>query len=1152
MRSARLWAIVTLTLAIAGSHFANPNSLQAQEKPAADANPPGKAKPDETAWEKLIYVPFKQLKSVLDNETATVFMPYSQFLKLWQGGAVRPRDPNKPPVNAVITSATYVGKVEKDLVKIDADFTIRVLDKPWAAIPLKLGDVAVGKLTSADGQALLQGTGEGSYSLLLPTIGEHKIRLELVARVRTSPEGRSFELECPATGITSFDLTVPAKDQTVDVTPNLLVNPVEGGDANATRVQANLGATRKITARWHPRTSTAPAMELLTSVDNTLDVRVADGLVHTHATLAFKVLRGSLDQVRISVPAKHRILDVAAPGLKAWKAAEEGGRQVVTLDLLAAVTGAVTIEVHTERPATVEAFDVVGVDDAGAALGIHSLGPVRENGLLILGQAADLQLSVEQQQGLVRVESSEVSEKLRRPESLFYKFYSPKVRLLVLAKPVEPRLLLDHRTQLVFSDDELNITSQLQYTVERAGVFELRFKLPDGVKIDRVDCEQMKEFQVTEPAGDVKEALLVVSLREKTKGAIAVAVVGHVPLGGMADKQQQQRKLPLLEPQDVTRETGTVFVFAPESLEVITDEKGLQAAQPLRPDPNAIPQLPNVRLASAWTFTRRPVEIPVTTLRKPTRLSAAVATSVSVKQDVIEIVSQLTFGVQYAGIDTFRFAVPEAVAASVQIESLDVPLKQKSKADAAEAGWVTWTVVTQREVTGNLPLRVKYDIKIERKEKAPSFTVSVQPLRVLDTPGKTADAPAIKLSSITGEVAVQKDRALSISAQSSKGDTGDDFEAIDVRELTRLPQDGYLAYRYFRQAEKFDQPFALELTATKHEIQPVVETVISHALAEVVLTNDKIVTYRCRYRIKSSERQRLVLHLPESNEPPLEVKVSGKEVELEANTTTKPPSGWKSFYLNVARPTRSDEPFEVLMVFRIPHSALPVGSRGGGALSLKLPRFGEIDASGSAAVAVQQLRAAVWVPKEVSLVGRPEHFTLDRSTQFKLIEGADASVTNTQALNQWFGGEPGGSFAFTPVGHAYQFSNLGGADSVDVSYWRPSFQAWILSGLLVVLAFVLRNTSWENRLALLLLTAFAATLYALTAPDLVLHLVAAGRYGLIVMLAYWFIHAIGRTRAATTSPPSVPTPPSSFTPVAPVIPPLGVFEDGKDKEGTQP
>jgi hypothetical protein len=1155
MRSARPWVGVVVTLAAVSCLLVQ--SIAAQEKPPdASAKAAAKAKADETAWEKLIYVPFKQLKSVLDNEATTVFMPYSQFLNLWQGEAIGPRDPSKPPVNAVITSATYVGKIEKDLARIDADFTIRVLDKPWAAIPLKFGDVAVGKLTSADGQALLQGTGEGTYSLLLPTVGEHKVHLELVARVRTSPEGKNFELECPATGITSFDLTVPAADQTVEVTPNLLVTPVEGGggDVKTTRVQANLGATRKITARWHPRTSTAPAMELLTSVDNTQDVRVADGLVHTHATLAFKVLRGSLDQVRIAVPAKHRILDVTAPGMKSWKSADEAGNQVITLDLLAGVTGSVAVEIHTERPATAEPFDVIGLDESGAATGIHSLGPVRENGLLVLSQAADLQLSIEQQQGLVRVESGEVSERLRRPESLYYKFYSPKVRLLVLAKPVEPRLLVNHRTQLVFGDDELTTTSTVQYTVERAGVFELRFKLPDGLKVDRVDCEQMKEFQVTEPAGENKESLLIVSLREKTQGAIAVTVTGHISFGSVA-ADKQQLKLPLLEPVGATREQGEVLVFAPESLEIITDEKGLQAAQPWRPDPNSVPQLANVRLASAWSFTRRPVEIPVTTYRKPTRLSAAVATSIVVKQDLAEVVSQLVYSVQYAGIDTFRFTVPEAVADSVQIESLDVPLKQKSKADAAENGWVTWTVITQREVTGNLPLRVKYDLKIDRKEKETGFAVSVQPVRVLDTPGKSGDAPAIKLSSITGEVAVQKDRALSISAKSSKGDTGDDFEAIDVRELTRLPQDGYLAYRYFRQPEKFDQPFALELTATKHDIQPVVETVMSHALVEVVLTNDKVVTYRCRYRIKSSERQRIALHLPESNEPPLGVMVAGKEVELEAHTGATPHPGWKSFFLNVARPTRSDEPFEVLMVFRIPHSVVPVGNRGGGQLELKLPRFGDGEIGTASAVAVQQLRAAVWVPKEVSLIGEPPHFTLDQTTRLHLVSGADASVTNTQQLTNWFGAEPGGLFTFTQAGHAYQYSNLGGADSIDVAYWRPNFQAWIISGLLVVLAFVLRNTSWENRLALLLITAFAATLYAMTALDLVLHVIAAARYGLIVMLAYWFIHALGRTRPAMPAPPvgtgtASATPAASLAPMSPVSPPPAASED--KKEGDKP
>ncbi len=324
----------------------------------------------------------------------------------------------------------------------------------------------------------------------------------------------------------------------------------------------------------------------------------------------------------------------------------------------------------------------------------------------------------------------------------------------------------------------------------------------------------------------------------------------------------------------VARENGLIFVYAPESLEVIADEKGVQGAQPTRPDGSVPLQVATSRLASAWSYTRRP-EIPVRTERKPTRLTASVATTINVRQDLTEVTTFVNYLVQFAGIDTFRLAVPEQFAVQVQIESADpagLPLKQKSRADAAEDGWVVWTVVTQREVTGRVPLRVRYDLKPEQNDKIRKITV--EPIRVVDTPGKAADAAPIVPAGISGELTVLKDRSLSVEAQ------GDDFEPIDVRELTLLPQEGNLAYRYFKQPEKLATPFKLELTATQHEIQEVVETVVAQALVEAVLTEDKVVTFRCRYRLKTSERQRLSIELPKDVEI-LDSFVAGKRVELE-------------------------------------------------------------------------------------------------------------------------------------------------------------------------------------------------------------------------------------------------------------------------------
>src|SRR5262249_40284387 len=158
------------------------------------------------------------------------------------------------------------------------------------------------------------------------------------------------------------------------------------------------------------------------------------------------------------------------------------------------------------------------------------------------------------------------------------------------------------------------------------------------------------------------------------------------------------------------------------------------------------------------------------------------------------------------------------------------PIKQKSRGEEAEEGWVVWTVVMQRDVSGQVPIRVRYDLKPEQKEKRAE--ISVEPVRVLETPGKTADAPAIVPAAVSGEILVQKDRALWVSAQ------GDELEPIDVRELTLLPEEGNLAYRYFKQPARVSEPLKLDLSVTRYDIQSVVETVVSQALIEAIVTDD--------------------------------------------------------------------------------------------------------------------------------------------------------------------------------------------------------------------------------------------------------------------------------------------------------------------------
>jgi hypothetical protein len=1092
--------------------------LRAQEAKRADPKPAeAKAAESATKPENLVYLPYKEFSAVLDKKNSTVFLPYSQFLDLWRRARPESKDAAGPLVQSVITQATYTGKIENNLARLEATFKIKVLDKAWGRVPLKFGDAAVGKMTTENDQILLIGTGEGTYDLLLPTVGEHTVKLELVTRVHTSTDGKSFDLEVPLVGISNLDLTIPSPDQTVDVVPHLVSTPVEGG-ANSTKIQANVGSTNKLTARWFPRVSKTPEMELLTSVSNQIHARVADGLVQTEAILTFQVLRGELNQVVVAIPLGHRILDVAVPNLKGWKAANEANRQIITIDLLGTNAKTIPVEIRTERSAAGEILELGGIEEDGKVVGIHAVGAVRESGVIVVSHGPELALSIEQQRGLMRIEAAEVAEGLRGAENFYFKFYNPNFRLGVTAKPVEPRVTVNHGTVLEFTDDELKLISNLDYNVERAGLFELKYTIPEGIKIDSVDCEQKQEFSVT-PDGKI----LTLTLKQKTQSNIRVAVRGHLSFSD--GLQSQQLKLPILEPTNVAREQGTVQVYAPEAIEVVTDEKGLVSVQP---DRTADQQArPNMRLASAWTYNRRPIEIPVSTVRKPTRLTAEIATKLNVNREILEVTSQVAFHVQYAGIDTFRIAVPAAVSDSVQIEPMPgsgaVPIKQKSHAEAQD-GFVTWTINTQREAVGKQIFRVKYDLKLNKQNQ--TAKVTVQPVRVLGVLDKAGMMEQTPVTNLLGEIVVQKDRLWSLVASPN------DLQTIDVRELTLLPPEGALAYRYSQQANE------LVLTATEHEIQEVVQTVISRALVEAVQTYDDTVTFRCRYLMKTSERQRLQLELPAKVQP-LGVMVAGKQVNLERSPASNTKAGSELYYVNVARSGSSDQQFTMTIVYRIDAEKLPT-SEFGGPLKFDLPQLGAT--TNQQAVVVQQLRVAIWVPDQLTLVGTPTLFTPDVQLRFSdALKGRTGATTSTAELESWIGDTGSGLFEFPTAGHAYVYNNLGGAEKLEVYWWRTSWNTWVWSIALLVVALVLRNTSWENKLGVVLIGGFAIVLYALSNAEMAMFIVSCMRYGMQLLALVWIVHLFLQKRPTVARKEYVYEPGKPFP--AAVIPPPGVFDD---------
>jgi hypothetical protein len=1139
--------------------------VAAQDEPTTDGavstpEPPPTAEPAaasdkaDSDWERLIYLPYKNLKDVFGKHGSTVFMPYAEYVKRWQQGN---QSPEKNIVEAVVTESHYTATVDRSLLRIKASLAVQVLGKPWVEVPIQFGNAAVGKLTVEDGkQVLLKGTGNGTYSLLFGQAGEHSVEIELAASIQTSPDGRKVEFSIPAVGVTTFELAIPEPDQTVDVQPHLITIPIDAA-ATETRIKANLGATTKIFASWHPRTSQKPDMDLLAAVTNYQKVTLRDGLVHTDAWLNYDILRGEMTELAIAVPTDHRILGVSSSDAKirGWRAEPGEQRQTVRVEFLSPATNKVSIEVHTEREFSADAIQLAGRDDEGNYNGIHAIDAVRESGQLAVAGASDLSLQFEQVTGLVRIEDAEIHASIRQAGAATFKFYSSNIQLQVLAKPVEARLVLKSSYRFDFADDELKLAADLGYQVERAGVFEFKVALPDDLEIDRVDSttgHTVREFHVE---GEASRTLRIV-MQQKTGVDVQVGLRVTAHQSFEEASESLELSLPIPNPQGTERETAEVYVSASEALEVITDQERIEAAQPLPVPPGQ--SRSGKRVAAAWSFNRRPVTIPLRTKRKPTRLSAQVATTIEVKEEIMQVSTELRYLVQYAGVDVFRFAVPEEVSERLQVTSLggaSAPaIKQQVPAEEAVDGWITWTITMQRDVIGLHRFQLTWDTRpagtdAEDGEGEPaadaaqpkSSDVVFQTARVLGLDGSGDKPRVVALSNVSGEIVVQKDRSLSVSAKA----LDESLEAIDVRELSLLPQTGSLAYRYFK------QPVGFRIESTKHEIQKVVETVVTRALVEVVTRRDTQANYRCRYRIRSSERQRLRVDVPVGSEL-LGVFIDGQQVNPEKNTQPMETEGWDSYFVNVARPGSSDDLFSLTLQMMTPVDVRAPFDGWGGKLLLRLPQVGGVESSG---VVVQQLHTVVWTPEDYNLLGDTDGFT--HETKLRVVDALAIrrnSYFDNFNADEWVGVPVADFIDFPTEGNRFRYSSLGSQDSILLTWASQPNYTWLASGALILIAILLRGLSWDTKLLLILIAAFAAILSGLSAPGWSAEVISAARFGIYALFGIWVLHTVFSWKSGSSTPPETPDegpPPGpnvgASLPV--VIPPPGVFDDLRKQFG---
>ena len=198
--------------------------------------------PTPVKQERSIYLPYEKLEQIFEKEGRGVFLPYKEFLEMWNKlnlpDAAKKSD---PPVNGILASAHYTGKVSGDVVTLQAKLDFEALKEGWSALSLGTSELNVSeaKTTASLNYA------DGGYQIIFPNKGRYALDMTLLGRISKDAGRNNLRLNLPRTAVSQFEVTVPDRGLDFTITPACAFTTNEQPDGS-TKLAVFFGASQEI------------------------------------------------------------------------------------------------------------------------------------------------------------------------------------------------------------------------------------------------------------------------------------------------------------------------------------------------------------------------------------------------------------------------------------------------------------------------------------------------------------------------------------------------------------------------------------------------------------------------------------------------------------------------------------------------------------------------------------------------------------------------------------------------------------------------------------------------------------------------------------------------------------------------------------------
>ena len=795
--------------------------------------------------ERTIYVPYEELEKTFKDGGKGVFLPYKEFLELWNELTLkRKADEVKPPEDGVVSKAEYTGHVEGDTLIIDAKITVESFKKGW--LTLSLAKDQVPGIAEADtGKAVLSAKPDG-YDVILPDKGIYELKLKIYAAIRRVGGKQTVSLVLPRAAVSRFVTTVPGTGLEFEVNPAAAFTSRPAGAE--TELAFFFGSGSKFDVSWSkPETATQLTPLVLASTAMTSEVR--GGSLATSAKVDLRILRAPVPSFVFQLPASQTVQGVTGSDVKDWKIETAGDKQKLTITPNAPVKDSwgVTITMESALPKLPGEVSVPELTLDGAT---------QDRGEVSVAAESQLDVTPKPTEGLVQqTQSAAPAQGLSAVGG--YRYLKHPAKLALSIAEAKPQVDVDSLTLLTVKRDTSRVEANFSFNIRRVGVFEARVALPAGWTGWEVVGLAPDQWSL-EKAGVLET--LAVKFPKQTIGQASFTIRGQQQRGNPTE----DATVPVFAPQGVVRYDAKIGVGVHSSLEVTTkaigdlrldDVSSLNIQQPAQPQGSG-----STELTLAFRH-RDAVKAPATLTFKARdpQVNVEVLTMVEAKEQSLRHTWTLAFDIAYAATDRFVLAVPKSVADDIRFVDPNVKEIHKDfKADAkltdtlpGAADYVLWEVVLRNERMGafTLSLSVEKPLAAGKEAKLDLLQVHV--------PGVFQEI---------GQVAVVKDDSLEIRDYKAES-----LEEIDPKELRSQLQRGgvFLAFKYKA------QPLKLGLSVVKNAYIAVPQAHVGHAVLTTAVSTDKGQTTEVVYWVQNNAQQFLTVKLPKQARLLSDVFVNG-------------------------------------------------------------------------------------------------------------------------------------------------------------------------------------------------------------------------------------------------------------------------------------